>query len=81
MIVPLGVIRPIAGVLPSSVNQRLPSGPAVTVNGTLPGFSPRLKTVSRPLGVSRRIEHLPSPIQPRSANQRLPSGPGASPNR
>ncbi len=36
VIVPLGVILPIALVVPLSTNQTLPSGPSVTANGLLP---------------------------------------------
>jgi len=50
----------------SSVNQRLPSGPAVMPSGRLPGTGNK---VMLPLGVMR-------PIAPAlSVNQRLPSGP------
>ena len=37
----VGLITPIAGVVPSSENQTFPSGPAATPNGWLPAFRPR----------------------------------------
>ena len=40
VICPDGVIRPIAGVAPASVNHRLPSGPAAIPTGSAPGFRP-----------------------------------------
>ena len=69
---PAVVMRPI--LLPGvSVNQRLPSGPAVMSSGEwLPAGVGN--SVTAPEGVIRPI--LPSD----SANQRLPSGPGAIPS-
>ena len=54
---PLGVIRPTAGV-PWSVNQRLPSGPAVTDLRKLLGFRPALNSVIVPTGAA---DALPAP--------------------
>src|SRR5271157_3381020 len=63
------VSRPI--LLPvNSVNQRLPSGPAVIPTGPLLGVMPALNSVTVPPGVIRPIR---SPDC--SVNQRLPSGP------
>src|SRR5260221_559641 len=68
---PAVVMRPILAVVPaSSVNQRLPSGPAVMPSGRLAGTGNK---VMLPLGVMR-------PIAPAlSVNQRLPSGPAVMP--
>jgi len=41
VIVPLGVILPIALVVPRSVNQTLPSGPCAIVPGALSGHGLR----------------------------------------
>src|SRR6266487_1455174 len=62
------VMRPILFVA-HSVNQRLPSGPAVIAPGRLPGVG-RGNSLMRPPGVMRPIL-FPST----SVNQRLPSGP------
>src|SRR5262249_59419060 len=67
---PAGVIRPIAPF--SSVNQRLPSGPAVISAGELPVERPVENSVMTPAGVIR-------PMAWRSVNQRLPSGPRVIP--
>src|SRR5579862_7948151 len=65
VVTPAGVIRPIL-LLPNSVNQRLPSLPAVMLTGT------RFVTNSMipPLTVI-----LPIRLPVYSVNQRLPSGP------
>ena len=65
--------RPIAGVPPSSVNQRLPSTPAAIPTGSLPALSPALNPVICPVVVISPI----AGVLPPSANQRLPSGPAA----
>ena len=67
-------ILPIAGVAPASVNQRLPSGPAVMKRGELPEGSPTVNFVIVPAVVIRPI----ACAAPASVNQRLPSGPGAT---
>ena len=61
-------MRPMAGVVPSSVNQRLPSGPAVMCEGRLPGLRPVVNLVIVPAVVMRPI--APALVFP-SANQRL----------
>ena len=71
---PLGVIRPIRSPN-SSVNQRLPSGPAVIPTGLLPAVMPVANSVTAPAGVIRPIR-LPTC----SVNQRLPSGPAVIPS-
>ncbi len=73
VIAPLGVIRPIAGVVPSSVNHRAPSGPPVMLRGLLSGFSPAVNSVMVPLCVIRPI----ALVAPSTVNHRLPSAPGA----
>src|SRR3989442_9317195 len=73
VIFPLGLMRPIW--LPSySVNQRLPSGPAVILSGELPDVG-RRNSVIFPLGVMRPIW-----LTLFSVNQRLPSGPAVIPS-
>src|SRR5262249_55604905 len=67
---PAGVIRPIAPF--SSVNQRLPSGPAVISAGALAVVRPAENSVMTPAVVIR-------PMAWRSVNQRLPSGPRVIP--
>src|SRR5207302_3705960 len=69
--VPVGVILPMA-LVPVSVNQRLPSAPAVIPDGLVPGV--RLYSTTSPLGVI-----WPILLVPASVNQRLPSGPAAMP--
>src|SRR5229473_2168887 len=66
------VMRPILFV-PPSVNQRLPSGPAVIAPGWLPGVG-RGNWLMLPPGVMRPIASVPT-----SVNQRLPSGPAVIP--
>src|SRR5258708_25381603 len=62
---------PIVAVVPAaSVNQRLPSGPAVMRSSLLPGTGNK---VMLPLGVMRPI------VPALSVNQRLPSGPAVMP--
>src|SRR5262249_6738916 len=68
---PSGVMRPIRLVTPS-VNQRLPSGPAVISSGSLAGERPWVNPVTWPSGVIRPMACI-------SANQRLPSGPAVIP--
>src|SRR5579885_433410 len=92
VMVPLGVMRPILppplqSPLPTqSVNQRLPSGPAVMSQGALSGRPSALGTANSvmvPLGVMRPILLPPmqNPFESRahSVNQRLPSGPAVMP--
>ena len=68
---PAGVIRAIRPA--HSVNQRLPSGPAVIPSGPLPALIPAENSVTVPVGVMR-------PMRPsNSVNQRLPSGPAVIP--
>src|SRR2546421_9377974 len=69
---PFTARRPIL-LPPFSVNQRLPSGPAVIQRDTLPAVG-TTNSVMMPAGVLRPIL-LPC----LSANQRLPSGPAAIP--
>ncbi len=69
-------IRPIALVVPSSVNHRLPSAPAAMPDGLLPEFSPVENSLIVPLGVIRPI----ALVVPRSVNHRLPSAPAAMPD-
>src|SRR5262249_39060484 len=57
-----------------SVNQRLPSGPAVIPSGRLLAVMPVANSVTTPAGVIRSIRSLLS-----SVNQRLPSGPAVIP--
>ncbi len=52
VICPLGVIRPIAGVVPKSTNHRLPSGPATIPLGALPLFRPTENSVICPTGAA-----------------------------
>jgi hypothetical protein len=77
VIIPLVVIRPTAGVVPRSTNQRFPSGPAVMSSGSLPGFRPTLYSVITPFVVIFPIAGV-KPLS-LSVNQRLPSGPAAIP--
>ena len=73
MIAPAGVIRPMALVVPASVNHRFPSGPAAMPSGMLPGFRPLENSVIAPAGVMRPM----ALVVPWSANHRFPSGPAA----
>ena len=57
-----------------SVNQMLPSGPAVIQNGVLAGVMPLAYSVMTPAGVI-----LPTLLPAISVNHRLPSGPVAIP--
>src|ERR1700722_4014757 len=71
---PYGTILPIFP-LPVSVNQRLPSGPAV-----IPvGFDNEPNSVIAPAVVILPIFPSPAKLSPSSANQRLPSGPSVIP--
>jgi hypothetical protein len=71
-------IWPIALMVPWSVNQMLPSGPAAIPPGLLPAFRPVLNSViAWVVGLicpDRRVVPL-------SVNQRLPSGPSRDPAR
>ena len=71
MTVPVGVIRPILFAL-NSVNQRLPSGPAVIPDRFAPAVMPLENSVTAPPGVIRPMRF---PVS--SVNQTLPSGPAA----
>jgi hypothetical protein len=64
MMRPRGVIRPIAGCLPWSVNHTSPAGVAVSVAGTLPGCRPRSNVVMLPWGLRRPIAQRPRPMHP-----------------
>ena len=56
MICPVeGLIRPIALVLPLSVNHKFPSGPGAIPAGSLPGFRPDENSVIRPAGSATAI--------------------------
>src|SRR5262245_29503710 len=68
------VIRPIAGSVPLSVNQTLPSGPGPIPYTVAPGFSPELNSMISPAVVIRPIASIGSAS---SVNQRAPSGPPA----
>src|SRR5262249_18790557 len=72
VITPAGVIRPIRSVTPS-VNQTLPSGPAVISTGSLSGERPWRNSVIWPPGAIRPMAGI-------SAGYRLPSGPRAIPS-
>ena len=76
MTTPGSVIRPI-GLLSkrSSVNQRLPSGPAAIPRGMLAGPIPGENSVITPPGVMR-----PMRLPANSVNQRVPSGPAVIPS-
>jgi hypothetical protein len=77
VIVPDGVIFPIAGGLPASVNHRLPSGPAAMPIGWLFGVS-----WGEPYWVIAPVDGLIIPIRPGlpdSVNHRFPSGPAVMP--
>ena len=67
---PDGVIRPIAFVVPSSVNHRFPSAPGAIPAGSLPGFRPAENSVICPDGVIRPIAF----VSPSSVNHMSPSG-------
>src|SRR6266581_341096 len=70
---PAGVMRPMLFPL-NSVNQRLPSGPAVMPKGLLSPVGMENSPVTTPAGVMRPI------LFPEySVNQRLPSGPAVMP--
>src|SRR5205807_4937610 len=73
VIAPDGVIRPMRSPL-SSVNHRLPSGPAVIPSGPSSAGDPT-NSVTTPAGVMRPME-----LRPNSVNHRLPSGPAAMEN-
>src|SRR6266851_2992489 len=72
---PLVLMRPILLAF-ASVNQRLPSGPAVMQKGLLKGVGTE-NSVIPPLVVMRPISSAPLPVS--SVNQRLPSGPAVMP--
>ena len=69
------MIRPIALVVPASVNHRLPSAPGAIPDGLLPAFRPLENSVICAAGVIRPI----ALVVPASVNHRLPSAPGAIP--
>jgi hypothetical protein len=71
VIVPSGLIRPIAGVVPWSVNQTFPSGPRVRFAGALVELRPALNSLIVPPGVIRPI----ALVVPESLNQTFPSRP------
>ena len=72
--VPFTVIRP-SLLLKSSVNHRLPSGPAAIADGSTLGVMPDVNSRITP-----DVEMRPIPPSPSaSVNQRLPSGPAAIP--
>ena len=73
MIVPAGVIRPIAGWVPASVNHMLPSGPRAIPPSWASLSSPALNSVIVPAGVIRPIAGW----VPASVNHMFPSGPDA----
>jgi hypothetical protein len=77
LIAPAGVISPIAGTLPASVNHTLPSGPAAIESGMLAAFSPVVNSVTVPLGVIFPIALTPVAAlkMPGSVNHRFRSGP------
>ena len=70
VITPAGVMRPIS-LLPYSVNQRFPSGPAVMIRGFSPGVG-SWNSVTVPEGVMRPMALPPGPV---SVNHMFPSGP------
>ena len=74
----VGLIIPIACVVPSSVNQRLPSGPATSpCCRLLPGFKPALNSlIACVVGLITPIAF----VVPLSVNQTFPSGPAAIPS-
>ncbi len=71
---PDGVISPMAGVRPESVNQRFPFGPATISFGKLPGFRPCVYSVMTPDGV---IMPMAGASELSSVNHKFPSGPWA----
>ena len=75
---PAGVIRPIR-FAPYSVNQRLPSGPAVIPAGTAVALMPAENVGDAAVGVMRPIrpDGGPDGPAPDAVNQMLPSGPAA----
>ena len=68
----VGLITPIALVVPLSVNQTLPSGPAAIPSGMLPAFKPALNSlITCVFGLI-----IPTAlVVPGSLNHMLPSGP------
>ena len=73
----VGSIRPIACVVPPSMNHRAPSGPTtIEAPGRLPGFRPLLNSlIACVVGLIIPI----ALVVPWSVNHRLPSGPATSP--
>jgi hypothetical protein len=72
VIAPLGVIRPIALVVPWSANQRFPSAPAAMSAGELPGLPP---FAAMPYSVI-----APSGAAPATPAPNTTSAPGSSAN-
>ena len=74
----VGLIIPIALVVPASVNQRLPSGPQpAPAGGLLPAFRPPLNSlIACVVGLITPI----ALVVPASVNQMFPSGPAAIPS-
>src|ERR1035437_9343596 len=71
LIVPVGVIRPIARWVASwSANHTFPSGPAVRESGWLPGCRPMVNSLIVPSGVTCPTAGIPS-----SVNHTFPSAP------
>ena len=68
----VGSITPIALVVPLSVNQTLPSGPAAIPSGMLPAFRPTLNSLITCVAGSIIPTAL---VVPGSLNHMLPSGP------
>src|SRR3954452_14215847 len=77
----LGLTLPIARVVPVSVNQRLPSGPATIPCGWLPALRPAEHSVMllTSLGALSSILPIAGADSLASANHRLPSEPTAIP--
>lgn len=65
------VIRPIAFVVPGSVNHSVPFAPAVSSYGAAPGLRPVVVSVIWPEGVIFPIAF----VVPESVNHRFPSSP------
>ena len=74
MTAPWGVMRATASRL-DSVNQTLPSGPAVMPSGPAPGVIPAVNSVIAPSGVTRAMR----PGSAYDAAHTLPSAPRAMP--
>ena len=59
VMIPDGVISPMAGLRPESVNQRFPFGPITISFGKLPGFRPCVYSVMAPDGVILPMAGVP----------------------